>query len=131
MLKAGRRGLAEGVRSVVDMLPIDGEVSWNCDIAVPWVWPVYPYKDSTKIKNHREMKTMAVDNCNPKEEILLEQLQRLCAKRSIDGLIDMLSTEGCPPDTECRDIEYICPNCKECWHVWWKSKLNKVRQNDK
>ena len=22
--------------------PIDGEVSWDCDIAVPWVWPVYP-----------------------------------------------------------------------------------------
>lgn len=73
---------------------------------------------------------MAVDNLNPKE-ILLEQLQRLCTKRTIDGLIDMLSTEGCPPDTECRDIEYICPNCKECWHVWWKSKLNEVRQNDK
>lgn len=28
--------------------PIDGEVSWNCDIAVPYVWPVYPDNDSTK-----------------------------------------------------------------------------------
>lgn len=72
--------------------PIDGCVSWNCDIACPWVWPVYSDKDSTEIKNHRETKIM-------EKEILLEQLQRLCAKRSVDGLINMLSTEGCPPDT--------------------------------
>lgn len=104
--------------------PIDRCISWYCDIDQPWVWPVYPDKDSTEIKNHKEMKIM-------EKEILLEQLQRLCAKRSVDGLINMLSTEGCPPDTECRDIEYICPNCTECWHGWWKSKLNEVRQNDK
>ena len=73
---------------------------------------------------------MAVDNLNPKE-ILLEQLQRLCSMRTIDGILEMLSNEICPPDTNshlCEDICYKNPRCIDCWHEWHKSKLNEVRQ---
>ena len=58
--------------------PIDGNDLWSCNLAHPWVWPVYPDKDSTKNKESNEVKIMAVDNLNPKE-ILLGQLQRLCS----------------------------------------------------
>lgn len=113
--------------------PIDGCVSWNCDIASPWVWPVYPDKDSTKIKNHGEMKIMEVDNRKSKE-ILLEQLQRLYSMRSAIGLLEILANEICPPDAGshlCEDICYKNIHCVDCWREWHKSKLNEVRQNDK
>lgn len=46
MLKAGKRGLVEGVRSAIDeLILVDGCTLWNCDIATPYLWPVYPDKE--------------------------------------------------------------------------------------
>lgn len=112
---------------------IGGCILWNCDIATPYLWPVYPDKDSTKNKESNAVKVMAVDNLNPKE-ILLEQLQGLFSTMTIDEILGMLSNEICPPDASshlCEDICYKDIRCIDCWQEWHKSKLNEVRQNDK
>lgn len=68
------------------------------------------------------------------KEIVLQQVQRLCSMSSIDGILEILANEICPPDANsrlCEDICYKNIRCIDCWHEWHKSKLNEVRQNDK
>ncbi len=59
-------------------------------------------------------------------DILLEQLPKVCAKHSIEGLLAVLARAGCPPDTEtylCNDTDCSNTDCKECWRGWLKFKL--------
>lgn len=67
------------------------------------------------------------------KEILIQQMQRLCSMRSIDGLLEILANEICPPTGNrlCDDSCNIDTRCIYCWREWHKSKLNEVRQNDK
>ena len=64
------------------------------------------------------------------KEILIQQIQRLCSMRSIDGLLEILANEICPPDAGsylCGDINYANIRCIDCWRKWLQSKLNEVR----
>lgn len=67
------------------------------------------------------------------KEILIQQMQRLCSMRSIDGLLEILANEICLPDDSSRLCDDICHKdirCVDCWRIWWESKLQEVRQND-
>lgn len=52
--ESGKAWVCQGCPFIHRYAPIGGCVLWYCDIAQPWVWTVYPDKDSTEIKNHTE-----------------------------------------------------------------------------